>query len=209
MPRVWEGETAFLLGGGSSLAKFDASLLEGRRVIGINEAGLSLAPWCEVLYWADGRWLEWNVDRLGLHTGRWKVSRQNPQQRTKDCDRETAGKVEDAIARFGILHLPHEKKAALSDDPGRTAGACTGGSAINLAYLLGARRIVLLGYDMRPGHFHDRHRRPSKPESYVGRFIPTIRRMAPSLAARGVEVLNCTPGSALDCFPTSGLEAVL
>ena len=120
-------------------------MLPGRRVIGINETRLAIAPWCNVLCWADTRWLEWNVERLGLHTGRYKVCRQSPTLRTRGCDRETARKVAAAIAEHGILHLPHERKAALSHDPGRTAGACSGGSAINLAYLFGARRIVLLG----------------------------------------------------------------
>ena len=63
---------------------------------------------------------------------------------------------------------------------------------------------------MRPcGQFHERHRLPSLPERYARNFLPSIRRMAPALAARGVEVLNATPGSALDCFATARLEDVL
>ena len=69
----WTGQTCCILGGGPSLRGFAADRLRGRRVIGINEAGLTLVPWCDVLMWADQRWLDWNKDRLHLHTGALKV----------------------------------------------------------------------------------------------------------------------------------------
>lgn len=76
---AWAGQTAFILGGGPSLKGFDVERLRGRgKVIGVNNAGIDLAPWCNVLFWADKRWLDWNCDRLHLHTGEWKVSRKRP-----------------------------------------------------------------------------------------------------------------------------------
>ncbi|MBZ7921652.1 hypothetical protein LAC81_07640 [Ensifer adhaerens] len=59
VPREWAGEPAFILGGGASLEGFDASRLIGRgRIIAVNDAGLDLAPFADVLYFADGmsRW---------------------------------------------------------------------------------------------------------------------------------------------------------
>jgi len=205
----WSGSPAHILGGGASLAEFDGSALEGQRVIGINEAGLTLAPWCDILFWADTRWLEWNVDRLHLHTGARKVCRQSPFVRTRGCSKETARAVERAVTAHRILHLPQERKVALSQDAARLAGIDSGGSAINLAYLLGANPICLHGFDMTPGHFHDRHLMPSQPERYAEQLIPGMRRMARSLEARGAVVINCTSGSALDCFPVGDLDEVL
>lgn len=207
-PGEWSGSAAHILGGGASLRGFDASVLEGQRVIGINEAGLTLAPWCDILFWADTRWLEWNVDRLHLHTGQRKVCRQSPFVRTRGCPKETGKAVERAVTAHRILHLPQERKRALSEDPGRVAGIDSGASAINLAWLLGASPICLHGFDMRPGHFHERHLMPSQPERYANELIPGLRRMARSLEARGAVVINCTPGSALDCFPVAGLDEV-
>ena len=205
----WAGSSAHIVGGGASLAGFDGAVLRGQRVIGINEAGLTLVPWCDVLFWADTRWLEWNVDRLRLHVGPRKVCRQSPFVRTRSCSKETAKEIERAVTQFRILHLPQERKAALSLDAGRVAGIDSGGSAINLAYLLGANPIYLHGFDMKPGHFHDRHQVASRPERYADELIPSLRRMARSLEARGVEVINCTPGSALDCFAFRDLGEVL
>ncbi|HCZ48509.1 MAG TPA: hypothetical protein DCZ11_05850, partial [Gammaproteobacteria bacterium] len=36
-------------------------------------------------------------------------------------------------------------------------GGNSGYQALNLAVLLGAERVILLGYDMHGGHWHGRH----------------------------------------------------
>ena len=190
---AWKGETAFILGGGPSLKGFDAECLRGKgRIIAVNDAGLHLAPWADVLFWADRRWLDWNHDKLGLHTGAWKVTRSWPH-----------------------LPLPHKvhwldfKPKILSTSPTALGGICGGSSALNLAFLLGADPIVLLGFDMRPGNWHSNHRKPPAPGQHANKFIPTLTAMAPEIAAHGVRVLNATPGSALECFPMVDIEAVL
>lgn len=206
VPRDWAGEPCFILGGGESAKGFDAGILRrhvdrhGGRVIGVNEAGLSLAPWCDALYWADRRWLNWNHARLSLHSG-------NPRAAWKIC--RFAPEIETG---FDIRVLPHSK-AALSDDPTQLAGFCSGGAAINLAYLFGADPIVLLFFDMAGGNFHDRHAKPSDRGRYQTHFMPRIARMAAPLAAAGVRVINAwvgqSPVSRLGCFPMAPLAQVL
>ena len=188
VPTEWRGETAVLLGGGPSLGAIDPALLRGRaRIVAINDAGLVLAPWADVLLYADDRWLAWNRADLGRFRGGRLVKRCRPL-------------VSFAAPDVHVIErAPH--RVDLSDDPRWVAGFCSGGAAINLAYLFGARRIVLLGFDMRPGHWHDRHRTASDPANYDRRYAAAIARMAPRLAAAGVDVVNATPGSALRCFP--------
>lgn len=172
---------------------FDASRLRGRgRVIAVNDAGLYLAPWSDVLFWADRRWLDWNVDKLPMHTGPLKVSRKAPHLET-GFDVKVMG------------FLP----GRLSNDPEYVGGHCGGSSALNLAYLFGSRRIVLLGFDMRPGNWHDNHKLPSLGGQHERRFIPALERMAPELRKAGCDVINATPGSALTCFPMLDLQEVL
>lgn len=195
---AWAGETAFILGGGPSLKGFDAERLRGRgRIIGINEAGLTMAPFCDVLFWADKRWLDWNVDRLHLHTGRWKVTRKRPH-----------------------IPLPYDVKTLrflprrFSRWPDAVGGWCGGSSAINLAFLLGAKRICLMGFDMhdvpmdrwQEGNWHDQHQEPPLEGQRANKFIPAIEMMAPILASAGVEVVNMNRNSALKCFPFADLE---
>ena len=196
----WSQETVFILGGGPSLRGFDPEPLRPHRVIGINEAGLSLAPWCDVLMWADRRWLDWNRDRLHLHTGPLKVARH----------RSAAG-----VAH--VLQLAIGKTMSWRKD--RLGGVDCGSSAINLAVHFGCRRIVLLGFDMhdlpldrwREGNWHSAHREPPLEGQREGRFREAHERMAAEIRLRAprIEVLNATPGSALTCWPMVALEDVL
>lgn len=184
----WHGEAAFILGGGPSLRGFDAEQLRGRgRIIAVNDAGLHMAPWADMLFFADRRWLEWNADKLHLHQGRI-VSRRRPAV------------MDDII--YWLSFTP----GRLSTNPHEVGGLCGGSSAINIAYLLGASPIVLLGFDMRPGNWHENHKRPPARNSHAFKFIPALEKMAPALEGR---VLNATPGSALTCFPMASLEDII
>lgn len=185
VPREWEGETAFILGGGPSLSLVDVASLRGRgRVIAINDAGLVTAPWADVHYFADRKWVMWNRAELHRFEGRYRITR-----------RDAKGLGGD------VKVLAHDARSALSTDPGKLCGACSGANAINLAFLFGAARIVLFGYDMRQGSAFA-ERRPEAPGNrYVTKFIPALRMMAEALRGRAVEVVNATPGSALDCVP--------
>lgn len=194
VPREWPGETVFIIGGGPSVPVGRIDELRGRRVIAINDAGLVLAPWADVLFFADQRWLAWNEPDLHLHKGRWKVTRRIVRQPPKGIE---------------IRSVRYSQCMGFSRDPGVISGFCGGGNAINLAYHLGAARIVLMGFDMRPGNWHDRHRAPPLSDQHALKFIPAIERMAPELAADGVDVINATPGSALTCFPVVHPDEVL
>jgi hypothetical protein len=194
---LWAGRAAFILGGGPSLRGFDVDRLRGRgAVIGVNNAALDLAPWADLLFFADGmdRWYGWNRNRLHLFQGDLIVTRtQVPPPHDPRLRR-----------------LIFDPKQALSRDPAVLAGFCGGSSAINLAHLLGARVIVLLGFDMRSnGNWHDLHRLPSLPDQHRAKFIPALERMAPELDRDGCLVLNATPGSALRCFPEADIEELL
>ena len=57
VPREWEGETVFIVGGGPSVLGVDLEVLRGRRVIVINSSVYAV-PWADFLYFGDWRW--WN-----------------------------------------------------------------------------------------------------------------------------------------------------
>lgn len=77
-----------------------------------------------------------------------------------------------------------------------------------VAKLLGAKRILMLGFDNRGGHF-------------FGPYVPPLKNTAPHRFATfahqfthlrnrfkldGIECINCTPGTALEAFPKLTLE---
>ena len=98
-------------------------------------------------------------------------------------------------------------------------GANSGYQAVNLAVHLGARRIVLVGYDMKVGddgaeHWFGQHRnRAGRPvptaASTITRWAKGFESMVPQLSELGIEVLNAGPDSAIDCFERVSLEDCL
>lgn len=190
----WSDRAAFILGGGPSLASVDVARLHGRGgVIAINDAGLYLAPWADYLYFADGmtRWGNWNLCRLHLFTGGVKLTRSNMP------------------GGHGIERVRYASRAALSRAPDALAGVCSGTNALNLAFLLGAPVVVLLGIDLHgPGNWHANHQLPTRPENH-GEILCSFEAMAAELAREDCLVLNANPESALRAFPFCDLDALL
>jgi hypothetical protein len=74
-----------------------------------------------------------------------------------------------------------------------------------VAAKLGATEIILLGFNMAGGHYFGRHPEPlpnTQPSRYE--FFKTQ-----FSAWAGPPVVNCTPGSALKCFPMGDIEDYL
>jgi hypothetical protein len=84
-------------------------------------------------------------------------------------------------------------------------GGNSGFGALNLAVQFGAKRIVLVGFDMRLDkglHWHGAHAGLHNPnDRNVARWRRVIDGAAPTLKALGVEVLNASPISALQAYP--------
>ncbi len=203
VPRLWPGSTIVILAGGTSLdlaqvRQVAMARLEPRcRVIAVNDA-IYAAWWADLLYAADYGW--WNVHRTTATKFKGiKVS----------C-------CETVPAQWGVKWLICDPNSeGLSPKPSQTHGGGNGGyQACNIAYHLGAARILLLGFDMHDGggkvHWHGRHEDLNNPDAVnYGSWLAAYPALARDLKAKGVEVINCSPGSALDCFPKARLEEVL
>lgn len=93
-------------------------------------------------------------------------------------------------------------------------GGNSGFQALNLAVNFGARRIILIGYDMQIAngvHWHGRHgsglNNPA--ESNVRAWRRHFGSIAGHLADLGVEVVNASRETALTCFPRARIEDAL
>jgi hypothetical protein len=84
---------------------------------------------------------------------------------------------------------------------------------MNLAFNWGARRLVLLGFDCKPGkrghHWFGDHKSPLSNENPYERWLEHFGRLAADLKKEGVEVVNCSRDTALQCFPRGDLDEVL
>lgn len=110
-----------------------------------------------------------------------------------------------AALQFGLRFVPSVDAPGISLDPSRIhQGGNSGFQALNLAVLLGARRVVLYGFDMRRVdgqlHWFGEHPPNVRRDMDFARCIRAFEVAAPQIKAAGVYVLNATPGSALRCF---------
>jgi hypothetical protein len=90
-------------------------------------------------------------------------------------------------------------------------GSNSGYQAINLAYLLGAGTIILLGYDMGATgntHFFGKHP-PTMSNGNYSSFVPRFDQLAVDLDSEGVEVINCTPTTNLNQFRQADLATCI
>ena len=119
-----------------------------------------------------------------------------------------------AARRYALHHINRSSGNGLCTERNCIYSGGNGGyQAINLVYHLGAKKIVLLGFDMHRnegGHWHGEHEGMiSAPDSHVRGWVPAFDALAHDLRALGVSVVNATPGSALQCFPRSELRDCL
>lgn len=79
----------------------------------------------------------------------------------------------------------------LSADPGAIANGNSGHGAYNMALLMGAKRVALLGLDGSGRHFFDD----------AERAFAHLPALFAASRVDGVEVLNGSPESTIECFP--------
>lgn len=198
---ILEGEDVFVLGGGPSLRNFDATLLEGREVIVTNEAFL-LAPWARALVFVDFHWWSRRMPEVQETFGGLLIGR---------------GPYRDAYRRHGVTNLAYRSGEVFSQDPRLLGGRNSGLAAVNAAWLMGASRIFLLGFDMASSpdgrnNFHNLYEDGPKAPAhrYVGIFLPEFDKAAKRLETiGGGVVINLTEGSALTSFPERSLDWAL
>ena len=86
-------------------------------------------------------------------------------------------------------------------------GGNSGYQAVNLAYLLGAKTIILLGFDMFGTHYFGDHDKSLNNGSPYSQFIKAFETIDPE--KHGIEIINCSRQTAMECFPRTTLENVL
>lgn len=103
---------------------------------------------------------------------------------------------------------PPEGVALLPDLP---SGCNSGVLGIRVARHLGAKRIVLLGFDGHGTHFFGPHTGTLKETTELRRraHFEQHRQEAHACQWHGVEVWNCTPGTVIDAYPTTTLQMAL
>lgn len=200
VPKLWPGSTIACIGAGPSLTKEQCDYVRDKaRIIAINTS-IELAPFADVLWACDYRWWRW------AHTDK---------KRYRNFQTFTGLKfalTRESAKYPGVHVLQNTGSNGLELQPhGLRNGRNGGYQAINLAYHLGAKRILLLGYDMQrkhgKEHWHGDH--PNVTHSPYVSFRQSFTTLIEPLRELGIEVINCTPDSALPCFPYRPLAEAL
>jgi len=150
----WYGQDVYVIGGGASLKDFDFKLLEKLNTIGCNDSYKLGSKICKILIFGDLNWFRHHRDRLVKYDGII----------TTNCE-AISGEYSHYINQFDRLSNGLSKTALGWNGQ-------SGSAAINLALILGAKTVYLLGFDMElrngKSNFHDEiiHPRAVLPSSY-------------------------------------------
>lgn len=228
VPRIWDGGDVWIIGGGASVPKqFNIpdsvikkvvdgaspklyspymSALHDKHVIGINVAYL-LGDWIDMIFFGDGGFFLKHVQGLSQFPN-LKISC-HPKANNVDW----------------VKYLPREgsHSRGISTSPSRISwNGNSGAAAISVAAHAGAKRIILLGFDMKLStdsyqHWHDIYgRHKSGYKNRKGKInLPFMRHLRgfPQIASDakklGIEILNANPDSAINCFPKYSVNELL
>jgi hypothetical protein len=223
-PKIWEGGDVWIIGGGPSITKLFGipkevvqSVIAGtsplnvyspymkelhdKHVIGINVAYM-LGDWVDVVFFGDHSFFLKNEHKLAEFPG-LKVC----------CDPHAA---REPWIKYVARDVNHVK--GISPDPRKVSWNHNSGAAsISLAVHMGAKRIMLLGFDMKLGdnkaqHWHDVYHRmesrnPRKAmEMPFDMHLMGFKQIDIDAKKLGVEILNLSPDSSITQFRKVALE---
>lgn len=168
-----------ILATGQSMNQESADYVRGKCRVIVVSDAYKLAPWADCLVSSDGKW--WMANPEAEHFAGEKYARH--ERRNVKMFRPTPVVVNSGLM---AMHLAKDK---------------------------GAERILLLGFDMHGTHYFGSHtaRWGKSPGDVLTNT--SEKRFRQHLAEfrnwRGCDVLNCTPNSALKCFPMGDLRTIL
>ena len=167
----------------------------GVPIVAVNDAWRIL-PTADVLYASDAAWWEHHRGCPEFAGERWSAHGLPNNNKLATAE------------RYGINLVRGAEGDGFSTNAARIHyGGNSGFQAINLAlHLMGwAGRILLFGFDMRRvddrQHFFGDHPAELNPRQTDYRKWFWGFDLAARMLPRGVEIINCTPGSALPSFP--------
>ncbi len=197
----WTGQACAIIASGPSAKRANITALRDQlRVIAIKE-NIELFPKADVLYGCDAAWWR-NANGLPKFSG-LKVS--------------ATGRIATRFPDIRIVQVADPSGDRLVFSPPGTVGSGgnSGFQALNLAVQFGARRVLLVGFDMTDQygvHWYGRasgNGRSNPAEWNFKRWRAAFDTASVQLKTAGVQVLNASDLSVLTCFPKVTVEQAL
>jgi hypothetical protein len=197
----WKDRDVFIIGGGDSLRNFDWSKLRTELTIGCNSAYLHGKDICNICFFADDKFFS---ETKGFFKG-------------LEAYAQSGGLV--ATNNGSLLHsrIPwlwtfrREAKGLHTHAIGYNFN--TGACAINLALLLGGKRIYLLGFDMKLSaagqpNWHNQKLLDVPSNGTYERMLDNFKYVEADRAKKfpDREIINLTKDSRLNAFPKIDID---
>lgn len=200
---LWGGKAAFLIGGGPSLKDFPWEVLRGApAIIAVNRAYRE-CPWADYFFTEDERF----VRRFAIEDpeGWRRFSGLKILHLLDEAFRPEVLQADPSLFTIARKRLDKYWSDRIEDGLSLSSNSMVG--AINLAAILGANPIYLLGVDCkvsggRTSNYHDSYTGDwvTLDEQYASFKSDFTHWVAPHLAKRGIEVVNLNPASAVECW---------
>jgi hypothetical protein len=193
------GQDVFIVAGGYSVKTTNIDYLHDKNTIAINDA-YKILPNASALFWCDNSWCGRESDGLKQHvtTHRFHPRKYASTHIDQDIRGPAGSTILNKIDDYGY-----------APDINEVCGNNGGTQCLNFAINLGARKIYLIGYDMRDDplargvtHWHEDHELVIRHDTYSRLFIPSIVSLNKDVRRLGinVEIINCSRTSAIPCF---------
>lgn len=221
IPNIWKDGTCWIVGGGPSVAtQFHIpkkvadkvslgqapmntfspymSLLHDKHVIGINGA-FKLGEWIDICYFGDRNWYFDNKKELDTFKGTVVGCAEFLQ--VEGWQKENVRFVKKSTLPYGI-----------ETEKGHVRWNYNSGlSAINLAYHLGCKRVILLGFDMAlnsegKGHWHNQYNGVTNMP--FARHLVGVDTIAEDAKRLGLEIINASQTSVMTQFPKINVKDI-
>jgi len=223
VPEIWKDGTCIVIGGGTSLIdQFNIpaevvekvytgredisayspylSLIHDQHVIAVNMA-YKLGDWIDVLFFGDDGFWKTRKEEIIAFNG-LRVSFESE-------------KIRDSRVKL-VARNPRKKQGITFTPAGLLSwNFNSGAAAINLAIQFGVKRIILLGFDMQLDqnnnqHWHKVYSSPlSGVKESMKKHLQGFPVIAKDIEGSGIEIINCSPNSAIQCFRKVNIWEVL
>ena len=159
-----------------------------------------LMPWADYLYACDMRWIDFHKGCPDFEGEKWTTHEGKPG--------DSAYKM-DAV-KYGFNLVRGTAGFAFSLNPEVIFyGGNSGFQSLNMAVLLGATKIILVGYDMQrtngAAHFFGDHPAPMYNQQNYEQWCDNFQKGRDALP-QSIEIINATTETALTCFPRKNLH---
>lgn len=205
----WLGKIIFCLGSGPSLNLISAEEWEGLGKAQENYGSVLLAVNSSI---KKPRQFGLESDALFFTDESWFWDNESLVREFKGLKFTTSRRAKEDY--LDLMRIDNRTMDEFEVGSGRLKdGRSSGHRAVSLSVMLGAKIVILLGYDMRviegKSHFHNEYSNTESEKEYAQGFVPSFDKWYEKALKVGCQILNATPNSAVKEFPMINLEWIL